>query len=316
MLSADALRILVKNFEDSAMALFSKKKSESSTPLRSMGTRVDNYRRILDCFKIGTRLRFHPEYDDDTILEALVLGYYVEDVYVFQQKNISIEVIDGVPSLTLSGPHGSTSYSRIDKFYVVVPRDIGIEETLDYDSRATLGNMGPFKKGAALKLMSVQPGRDNISCEAVVHRNLKIDSGPHNGLTVVQLDPALGTMQEYEPRSETRINTNLPGHFHFNGGSEFIRTYILDFSESAMRLGLMDDGVQWPNFGKKDMGVLCMKLAKDSPVIKLECQCVDQRGNERIFKVRKISRQGQFIPFTKLDALEMKVNLMNLFGES
>lgn len=176
--------------------------------------------------------------------------------------------------------------------------------------------MGPFKKGAALKLMSFQPGRNNLSCEAMVQRNLKLESGPHNGLTVVQLEPALGTVQEYEPRSETRIHTHLPAHFHFNGGSEFIRTYVLDFSESAMRLGLMDEGKEWPTFTKKDMGVLCMKLAKDSPVIKLECQCVDKRGNERIFKVNKISRQGQFIPFSKLDALEMKVNLMNLFGES
>ncbi|GAA5317646.1 MAG: hypothetical protein AseanaTS_28510 [Candidatus Pelagadaptatus aseana] len=297
------------------MALFPKKKNEPSKPATPLGTRVDAYKRLLDCFKIGNRLRFHPEFEDDTVLEALIIGYYVEGQFIYQQKHIDINVIEGIPSLTIKTPQGTQSYSRVSEFYLVVPRDVGLEEKLDYDSRATLGNTGPFKKGAALKLMSFQPGRDNLSCEAMVHRNIKMESGPHTGLTVVQLKPSLGTVQEYEPRSETRVNTHLPAHFHLNGGNDFLRCYILDYSESAMRVGLIDEDNSWPEMGKKDMGIFCLKLSKDSPITKLQCDCVDQRGKERIFKVTKINRQGQFVPFTRLDSLEFKVNLMNLFGE-
>lgn len=297
------------------MALFPKKKIEQTKPTPSLGTRVDAYKRLLNCFKIGNRLRFHPEYEDDTVLEALIIGYYVEGEYIYQQKNIEITTIDGIPTLTIKTPQGTHSYSRIHEFYLIVPRDVGVEEKLDYDSLANLGNTGPFKKGAALKLMSFQPGRDNLSCEATVHRNIKMEAGLHAGLTIVQLKPALGTVQEYEPRSETRVNTNLPAHFHFNGEREFLRCYILDYSESAMRVGLIDEDKKWPEFGKKDMGIFCLKLSKESPITKLQCECVDQRGKERIFKVSKINRQGQFVPFTRLDSLEFKVNLMNLFGE-
>jgi hypothetical protein len=297
------------------MAIFTKKKSaEVSKPVPVL-YRTEILKGLMECFRIGSRIRFHREYEDTIIMESLVIGYCIEGQLIFQPKQILINDIDGETSITIQTKTATETYTRLSDFYLLLPADIDLESQLDTDSRAILGKRGPFIKGNFLKLMSFQPGNDNLSCEAIVNSSMKMTSGLHAGRSITQLEICIGTIDVFEPRCEARVNTLLPIKISSEESGEIIEAQMLDFSEAAIRIGLSNMNDKWPTYGKKNNPIISFTVPGTPAPMTLECKCTDVRGMERIFEIEKVKRQGQFLPFTDIDALELKINLLNAFED-
>lgn len=292
------------------MALFGKKKPVKKE-VKVIKRRADALIDLVECFRIGSRIRFSTDFEGKIMLETLVLGYCIEGEYVFQQKNLSFDNDGNESTLTVKSKRGEVTHSRISEFFLILPADINLDAQLDTESRAELGSRGPFTRGNFLKLMSFNPGRDNVSCSAEVQRTLKLTGGMHSGRLAVQVEVGLGTIEEFEPRSESRVNIQVPVEFYFNDEDTPMRAEMLDFSESALRLGLVEMDTRWPGFGKRDVAIIFFKMPGSGQPVKLECKCINKRHNERIFEVSRIYRHGQFMAFSSMDALELKINLLN-----
>lgn len=297
------------------MAIFSKKKIPKPVAPVTVTYKSDTIKSLVDCFRIGSRIRFHREYEDTIVMESIIIGYCIEGQLLFQPKQVVINRDDGQISITVKTQNGIETYTSLTEFFLLLPADVDLESQLDTDSRAALGKRGPFVKGNFLKLMSFQPGQDNLCCEAIVNRNMKMNSGLYAGRAVTQLELCLGTVEVFEPRCESRVHTALPVNILVDDEREFLEAEMLDFSESAIRIGLRNPQDAWPNYGKKDKPVISFTVPITNALLTIECHCSAERGLERIFEIERIKRQGQFVVFTDIDALELKINLLSEFED-
>ncbi|NIB41231.1 PilZ domain-containing protein [Pseudomaricurvus alkylphenolicus] len=268
--------------------------------------------RLLSAAKIGSRIRYHQEYEESTILESLVVGYRINKTFIFRQNDVVFDDDEHSPRLIVNTGKGQEDITVVEDLQLVVPGGIGEERKLDYDSRANLGRRGPFAPHSHLMVMSHSYNSEHLKFEAVVTRNQKLIEGVHSGLAVALLEVMLGTLDTHEPRRHSRVETSLVVTVCKNGKETVTTAYLLDFSEEAMRLALDTEGEEWPEFGKKDFLLVGLKTAPDKPLVKLRCECVATRGVDRVFRMTHILRHGKSAPFEMLDALEIKIDLMNL----
>lgn len=286
--------------------------NEHSTGKRATRHRVNSLRRLLNAVKIGGRIRYHKEYEGESILETLIIGYRINDLFVYRQADIDFIEEDDLPTVVINTAEGRKKLSRIEAIQLIVPGAIGEEKKLDYDSRANLGRRGPFAPKANLVVMTTNFDGEHLRLETEVHRNLKLTEGVHKGLQVALLTVMLGTLDTHEPRQHTRVSANIAVTLCKNGKETVMPAQLIDFSEKSIRLALDSADDRWPEFSKKDFALVGIKSALDKPLVKLKCQCIKERGEERIFEMTHIVRHGKTTPMEMIDALEIKIDLMNL----
>lgn len=267
--------------------------------------------RMVNAVKIGSRIRYHQEYEEGSVLESLVIGYRINNISLYRQSDIQFEDDDGITRVLLQTEIGQERFARIESMQLIVPGAIGEERKLDYDSRATLGRRGQFAPKSKLVLMSTNFNTEHLKLDAVVERNLKLTDGVHTGLQVAYLDVLMGTLSKHEPRQFTRVAVSLPVTVCKNGTEQVLPATLLDFSEKSVRLALDPAKDHWPEFGKKDFALIGLKSSLEKPMVKLQAQCIEVRGQERIFEMTHIQRQGRASSIEMIDVLEIKIDLMN-----
>jgi hypothetical protein len=267
--------------------------------------------RMVNAVKIGSRIRYHQEYEEASVLESLVIGYRINNISLYRQSDIQFEDDDGITRVLLQTEIGQERFARIESMQLIVPGAIGEERKLDYDSRATLGRRGQFAPKSKLVLMSTNFNTEHLKLDAVVERNLKLTDGVHTGLQVAYLDVLMGTLSKHEPRQFTRVAVSLPVTVCKNGTEQVLPATLLDFSEKSVRLALDPAKDHWPEFGKKDFALIGLKSSLEKPMVKLQAQCIEVRGQERIFEMTHIQRQGRASSIEMIDVLEIKIDLMN-----
>ncbi|BFM13854.1 hypothetical protein R50073_00370 [Maricurvus nonylphenolicus] len=267
--------------------------------------------RMVNAVKIGSRIRYHQEYEEASVLESLVIGYRINNISLYRQSDIQFEEDDGITRVLLQTEIGQERFARIESMQLIVPGAIGEERKLDYDSRATLGRRGQFAPKSKLVLMSTNFNTEHLKLDVVVERNLKLTDGVHTGLQVAYLDVLMGTLSRHEPRQFTRVAVSLPVTVCKNGTEQVLPATLLDFSEKSVRLTLDPAKDLWPEFGKKDFALIGLKSSMEKPMVKLQAQCIEVRGQERIFEMTHIQRQGSASPIEMIDVLEIKIDLMN-----
>jgi hypothetical protein len=267
--------------------------------------------RMVNAVKIGSRIRYHQEYEEASVLESLVIGYRINNISLYRQSDIQFEDDDGITRVLLQTEIGQERFARIESMQLIVPGAIGEERKLDYDSRVTLGRRGQFAPKSKLVLMSTNFNTEHLKLDAVVERNLKLTDGVHTGLQVAYLDVLMGTLSKHEPRQFTRVAVSLPVTVCKNGTEQVLPATLLDFSEKSVRLALDPAKDHWPEFGKKDFALIGLKSSLEKPMVKLQAQCIEVRGQERIFEMTHIKRQGRASSIEMIDVLEIKIDLMN-----
>ena len=281
----------------------------------SRGQQIDALKRIFNSVKIGSRIRYHQEYEQDSILETLVIGYCINDIAVYRQTDVEIEGDEGdIPRVVLRSASGVDRSVRVDSIQLMVPGAIGEERKLDYDSRATLGRRGPFAPSSRLMVMSTSYNSEHLKFEVQVQRNKKLTEGIHAGMQVALLDVQIDSLASHEPRQYSRVITDLPVTLSKNGTEQVMPARLKDFSEKTLCLALDRDGDSWPEFSKKDFALLGVKSSIDKSMVKLRCTCVESRGDLRVFEMTHIGRQGSLAPIEMIDVLEIKIDLINHSG--
>lgn len=293
---------------------FLKPVEPEAKPAKPTRRGIEMIQRLVDSFPLGARIRYHPEFDTESLLDGLVLGYGFDNQFIFMPQQLDFAGTESVPSIELtepSLPRGRASLTRVDNFQILIPSDTGEERKLDYDRRVALGRNGPFTKGSQLSVITLGNGSENLRINCEVQRRIVLQSGPHRGLQVAVLNMQLGTVEAYEPRAQSRVETRTPATVCRDGSDKILPAFVLDVSEFFLRLALDPPEREWPSLSEKNFVLIALKPWSDKPILKLKCGFVREAGSERVFEIRQVLRQGKYVDFQTLDALELKIALMS-----
>lgn len=274
---------------------------------------IANVRRIIDSVPLGARIRHHAEFDENSVLDGLVLGYGFDGNFVFLKNQVSFTDSEASPEIQLTTSEqrgGGIAYRSIESFQLLIPSDTGEERKLDYDSRASIGRNGPFSKGAYLTVISLGNGAENLRMACTVEKRMVLETGPHRGLQVAVLNVQLGTIENYEPRAQSRVETRTPVTICYDGSDTVMPAFILDVSEFFLRVALDPEDREWPKLADKSFALIALKPWPNKPMLKLKCHFIRDAGGERVFEIDQQFKQGKYITFEMLDAIELKIALM------
>ena len=276
--------------------------------------KIEYLQRMFDALTIGSRITYLPEYTDSKFrVETLVIGYRINEHAVFRARDV--EFIHDEPGLRLriNTRHGPETLTRIEEIKLLIPGDTkAADRQLDLNARAALGGRGSLGRGTRLTLVSTALKESNQKVEVEVERHTLLTEGPHKGMHVAVLDVMLGTLEEHEPRKQTRIPCHCPAEVTRDDSEQLWAATVLDYSESSMRLRLDHDDAKWPRFDKGRLANIRFSPAPDKPPLMLRCTCLKARDREAIFRMDYIVRAAGIMPFETVDALEIKIDLMKV----
>ena len=296
------------------MLSFLGKKEEQPKP-KPTYKRIRLLKRIVNCFELGQRIRYHVEFERQDVLESLVMGYCINDHMVFKSSDISFMEDEKTIKLVLDKGDKKIALNRIEKIQVILPGDMGEEKKLDHHARSNLGRKGPFSRNNRLVIMSTNVGKENLMITSEVARNLRLKDGVHAGHHVVMLELDLSSVETYELRATPRISTQIPILLHKEGEEVIVPGLVQDISEYFLNVSLQPPQIPWPELTRKDSVIIAFSASEDKPQIKLRCMCVRKNGANRVFEITEIYRQSEFVTFQMIDAMQLKIELMHLSSE-
>jgi hypothetical protein len=300
--AASDQRLLVAGFDD-----------DQSRPTRR---KIEYLRRMFEAMGIGRRIVYLPEYTESKLrLETVVIGYKINDEFVFLARDL--EFIEEGPNIRIAvhTRSGREHISRIEQIAILVPGDsTATDRQLDANARATLGGRGSLGRNTGLTLISTGVKEGNLKVEVQVQRHILLDEGVHKGMHVAVLDVLLGTLDDHEPRKKIRVPCSLPAIVTREGRVETWPCTILDYSETAIRAVLVDPNGRWPRFDRGRLANLRFQPNPEKPAVSLRCSCIKSRGTEAVFRMDYIVRGEVVLPFEIVDAMEIKIDLINAGG--
>lgn len=270
-----------------------------------------NMQRIVEAFAIGKRMRYQPIYDEQMELESLVVGFRINDQYYFQQPLLNIIDDGAFPSLEINDGNETQSLKFLNHLYLVLPSDMGEERKLDYQTRVNLGRRGQFGLHQRFKLISAQGSHQNVEVESEVQRNILLHEGPHAGHQAVLQEVMLSTIKLTDNRVQPRVETHFPVTLCKNGEGAVLPAVVQDVSEFIMRVSLSSEDDRWPKLRKRDFVVVHTLAIDDQPSLTLKCECLREYGHARVLKIIQVEKQGKFVTFEMIDAMELKINLLH-----
>lgn len=291
-------------------------KTEPATPVvsaKQCRQSIAAVRRVIESLPLGARIRHHAEFDENSVLEGLVLGHGFDGHFVFLKNQVVFTDAEAAAEIqvnTSGQPGTGVSYRSIESFQLLIPSDTGEERKLDYDSRASIGRNGPFSKGAYLTVISLGNGAENLRMACTVEKRMVLEEGPHRGLQVAVLNVQLDTIESYEPRAQPRVETRTPVTICYDDSDTVMPAFILDVSEFFLRVALDPEDRKWPVLPDKSFASIALKPWPNKPMLKLKCHFIRDAGGERVFEIDQQLKQGKYVAFEMLDAIELKIALM------
>lgn len=296
------------------MGLFFKKKKKPAVvaaapaPAKpNSANKLKALQGLLESFSIGTRIGYYPDFERELQLEGLVIGVCIDDEFIFRQDAFQFS---GEPSAKPSNEFSSDIELKYAKsISLMIPIDPQAILRLDHDKRAILGKGNLFRKHNPLTLVSFNTSSQNRQVETQVLQRTQLKSGLHAGHQVALLEVALGTLEAYDPRTQVRVETNLPATISRNGTDTVMTATILDISEAFLRVQLEPTETEWPYYSSRQHAIISLKPNDNTPLIRLKCYLSLERGNSRVFEIQSVIRDGIEQPYTTVDGMQLKIAL-------
>ena len=130
--------------------------AKSDVPVQSF--KVDRLAELIRYFPLGEKVQYYPEYMQSSALETIVLGYSVNDHFIFSPLNIRHQDDNGQEVLRLMVDGHEQLVSDIKQFRILIPYNEDDENKRDYTRRAELGPRGAFRRSNTITLVSCTSG--------------------------------------------------------------------------------------------------------------------------------------------------------------
>lgn len=287
---------------------------KEKTPSPDAATELLSIAKLTELFRyfpLGEKIRYYPEYQKEGALDTIVLGYSVNDQFIFSPVDISCQQDGERDVLRLTVDGHERLVQDVLTFSLLIPFNQADENKRDYGRRAELGPRGPFRRKNIITLLACSTGGTLSNLDTEVRRIQPLNSGIYAGHDVVVLDVMPSSLKLTDQRQHYRLQTELPGSLTIRDGDTHECT-LLDFSEESVRL-------QFPEVTEDIMALSEFRR------LKLDF-CVGENGGDKsysldgvmyrktddrlVMKLQGIYKNGKPVSLGLVDILDIKASLL------
>lgn len=269
------------------------------------------FTEFLRYFPPGERVRYYPQHQKDAALETIVLGYGVNNQFIYSPIDIRCQT-DGerdVLHLTVDGHE--VLIREIDKFSFLIPLNRDDDKRRDYEHKAQLGPEGAFSIHNTITLVACSSGGTLSYVDTIVRKIYSLDSGIYAGNEVVLLDVLPKSLHLTDQRQHYRLQTEVPATLTVSEGNSHA-CVINDLSEESVRLTFNKYDEELASLSESSKLMLHMNLGNDSRPKEYMLDGVMYRKTENnlVMKLQGIYKNGSLQSIGLVDVLDLKANLL------
>lgn len=262
-------------------------------------------------FPLGEKLRYYPEHQQEAALDTLVLGYGVNDQFVYSPVDIHCREGDGHDVLQLTVDNHQQKVSEVQSFCFLIPFNAEDEHKRDYIRRAELGPRGPFRRHNVITLVACSNGGTLSSIDTTVRKIISLKTGIYAGHDAVLLDAQLDTLKLSDQRQRYRLATHLPASLAIKDGDTYPCT-LLDFSEQSAQLFFDEPNAGLAALTEYRRLTLTIDISTDDYPRKSMLDGVMYRKTDTslVMKLQGIYKNGSLESLGLVDVLDIKASLL------
>ncbi|MDR1934609.1 MAG: PilZ domain-containing protein [Candidatus Accumulibacter sp.] len=271
---------------------------------------LDRIRALIEFFPIGKKLRYYPEFNQDIVLDTLIVAYCANGFFLYSMESIERDR-DGLPAV-LRANEGKIRLpaAKLSAFQLLVPDTSDLEMKLDYMRRAQLSRSGQFSAGNSISLISNAGVKGVSTVDTEVARQIVLRDGPYAHRNMVLLTPDLATLSVSDQRRKPRTRINVPVTVFFPVENHNGWCTLVDVSDAEVRLRLDEHGPA-PVLREGDALIIDIRLGEAERCYSVNGLVVRCSAGTCVLELDGQFLEGRFVPFSPLDLLELKAGLLN-----
>ncbi|NOX75190.1 MAG: hypothetical protein GXP17_00915 [Gammaproteobacteria bacterium] len=272
---------------------------------------VPGLTEIIRYFPLGEKVRYYPEYQKEGALDTIVLGYGVNDQFIYSAIDIRCQQESGRDVLCLTVDGEERLVNEIDSFYLLIPFNRDDDNKRDYMRRAELGPQGPFRRHNVITLMACSTGGILSHLDTVVRKILPLKRGIYAGHDVVLLDVMPRSLKLTDQRQHYRLQTALPAMLVIKDGDTHACT-LMDFSEGSVQLQFSESNESLAALTEFRRLTLLFDASNGSQVKQYALDGIMYRKTKTslVMKLRGIYKNDKVESLGLVDVLDIKASLL------
>jgi hypothetical protein len=266
---------------------------------------------IVRYFPMGEKVRYYPEFQKDAALDTLILGYGINDEFIFSPMNLKHEQEGDHVALHLVNNGEEHTVERVDNFALLIPYNREDDNKRDYQRRAELGPRGPFRRYNTISLQACSTGGILSTLDTVVRKVLPITEGIYAGHEMVLLHVVPKSLHLTDQRQHYRLKTRLPATLRLKDGGTHECT-LLDFSEESLQLQFDKPQEEIQNLSEWRRLTLTFDVsASGQPkLFELDGTMYRKKDDRVVMKLQGIYKEGSVETLGLVDILDIKSSLL------
>jgi hypothetical protein len=265
---------------------------------------------LMQCFPIGSKVRYFPEEEADLALDTIVIAYGINDHLVYTQNDIRSEM-DGQEHIFLIDDNWRDLVVRkVHTFCLLIPYVLDDRNDLSYPRKVELLNETRFARGRDLTLISLRGDKGVPHLRTFVRKRLIMKDGYYANHPVVVLETQPGSLNLVDQRQERRLHTAAAATLEVLGGDEACPCTLVDFSESFARVRGDAEGTLFKLFYVGQILGLTIDVGRQTRPLHIEGKIVRRDDEYLVIEFVSIERKGRMVPFTMMDVFEFKATLL------
>ncbi len=292
--------------------LFNKDDNPSSakSALPSGVVKLNQLKEILPYYPIGTRARYYPEFQENIVLDSIIIAYIINGHVFYSDTEVSWKESGEENTISLTTEGNTEYFNSIDEFQFVIPATGGSEEKLDYFRRETLGRNSGLSLGNNITIIVDQGSERLPLIQTIVNRRTIVKEGFYANQQVVLLDVDTDSFMLADQRSSYRLNTRLPVSIKVKENGDAIHCTLVDFAEHSVRI-TFDENEPLAAFISLDRTIILgLTLSEQEKSFTLRGHVFRREQGHAVITLDMIEKNGVFSKIDMIDSLEMKTLLL------
>ena len=284
---------------------------EAMTADKSEPLLIAKLTEVIRYFPLGEKIRYYPEFQKDGALETIILGYGVNNQFIYSPVDIRCQQDGDHDVLRLTADGHEQLVQQVESFCLLIPFNREDEQKRDYARRAELGPRGPFRRHNTITLLACSAGGTLSSLDTVVRRILPLESGIYAGHEVVLLDVLPSSLSLTDQRQHYRLQTSLPATLSIKDGGTHECT-LLDFSEESVQLKFAEASKDLATLTEYRRLTLRFNVGSEGggKEYTLDGVMFRKTADTLVMKLQSIHKKGQLHNLGLVDILDIKANLL------
>lgn len=265
---------------------------------------------VMQSFPIGTKIQYHPEYQEDITLNSIIIAYGINDELVYSNDVIRGWQDGKSLSLVIGNGGNEKLINKVESFCFVIPENPQEEQQLDYTRKAQIGTGGQYRRGNSISIMSSGCDRGVPVIDTSVRKTIRLKEGYYAKHNVVVLDVEMDSYDIRDKRLHYRLQINLPISLKLSEDELAYPCTLEEYAENSVRIAFSDEEpfASLINEGASIYFTIDMRNRLKKYML---IGTVQKRSPDKaVIRLNKIYRDHNYQDFNLLDALDIKASLL------